>query len=299
MYNKQKRVVRTAKVNCLFESIPLLEGISAENKKGDSIQNRLKSNQVLFIGHGHPMNALFDNHFTRTLHQLGRNMERPQAIMVVSAHWLTRGSFVSVNPKPQTIHDFGPFDDRLFEMRYDAPGHPSLAREAIEYGRSFGLLEDQDMGLDHGAWTVLHHLYPAADIPVFQLSIDYGRSADHHFELAASLRKLRDRGVLILASGNIVHNLRILNWEDIDAPAMDWSHAFDEIVKSRLDTGDFRPLVDYHQFGTLAKLAIPTPDHYFPMIYAIGLANPSDQVRHIFEGFQYGSVSMRCFMITP
>jgi 4,5-DOPA dioxygenase extradiol len=254
---------------------------------------------VLFIGHGHPMNALFDNHFTRMLHQLGRNMERPQAIMVVSAHWLTRGSFVSVNPKPQTIHDFGPFDDRLFEMRYDAPGHPSLAREAIEYGRSFGLLEDQDMGLDHGAWTVLHHLYPAADIPVFQLSIDYGRSADHHFELAASLRKLRDRGVLILASGNIVHNLRILNWEDIDAPAMDWSHAFDEIVKSRLDTGDFRPLVDYHQFGTLAKLAIPTPDHYFPMIYAIGLANPSDQVRHIFEGFQYGSVSMRCFMISP
>ena len=252
---------------------------------------------VLFIGHGHPMNALFDNDFTQTLGLLGRNMERPNAIMVVSAHWLTRGSFVSVSDKPKTIHDFGPFDDRLFQMRYEAPGHPGLARETIEYGRSFGLREDSDMGLDHGAWTVLHHLYPAADVPVFQLSIDYGKPAEYHFELAASLHKLRDRGVLILASGNIVHNLRILNWEDIDAPAMDWSIAFDEVVKSRLEAGDYKPLVDYHQYGTLAKLAIPTPDHYYPMIYAIGLADLSERVTHVYEGFQYGSVSMRCFLI--
>lgn len=254
---------------------------------------------VLFIGHGHPMNALFDNDFTQTLKRLGRSMERPNAIMVVSAHWLTRGSFVSVNPTPQTIHDFGPFDDRLFRMRYDAPGHPLLAQEAMEYGRSFNLREDHDMGLDHGAWTVLHHLYPAADVPVFQLSIDYGMPAAHHFELAASLKKLRDRGVLVLASGNIVHNLRILNWEDINAPAMDWSVAFDEIVKARLDEGDFKPLVEYQQYGSLSKLAIPTPDHYYPMIYALGLADRTERVTHVYEGFQYGSVSMRCFMIAP
>lgn len=253
---------------------------------------------VLFIGHGHPMNALFDNDFTQHLKRLGKTMMRPNAIMVVSAHWLTRGSFVSVNPRPNTIYDFGPFDDRLFQMKYEAPGHPELARAAIEYGQSFGLQEDADMGLDHGAWTVLHHLYPAADVPVFQLSIDYGKPAQHHFELAASLRKLRERGVLILASGNIVHNLRILNWDDINAPAMDWSVAFDEVVKSRLDAGDFKPLVEYQQYGALSKLAIPTPDHYFPMIYAIGLADKSDQIHHVYEGFQYGSVSMRCFLIS-
>jgi 4,5-DOPA dioxygenase extradiol len=252
---------------------------------------------ALFIGHGHPMNALFDNDFTRSLSKIAGSIEKPNAIMVVSAHWETRGTFVSVNPQPKTIHDFGNFDDRLFQIKYEPKGHPEAARDAIASAAGFNIMEDAGMGLDHGAWTVLRHIYPAADIPVFQLSVDYTKPPSYHYELGSALRKLRRKGVLVVGSGNIVHNLGILDWQNINARPFDWALEFDEVVKARLGEKDFQPLVDYRSLGRLAQMAIPTSDHYLPMLYTLGLAEPSESVRYLFEGFQYGSVSMRCFLV--
>jgi len=215
---------------------------------------------VVFIGHGSPMNALWDNPFTRALAGLGRSLPRPNAVLVVSAHWMTRGSYVSVNRSPHTIHDFGGFDDSLFRVRYEPGGHPELAREAIRTS-AHEIREEPRMGLDHGAWTVLRHMWPEADVPVFQLSLDISQPPSHHFSLGTQLRSLRDKGVLILGSGNIVHNLGRLDWQDVDAAPFDWSAEFDGIVKTHLDTRDFEPLVGYTRFGTLARVAIPSNVH--------------------------------------
>lgn len=255
---------------------------------------------LLFIGHGHPMNALFDNDFTKSLAALGQNMAKPNAIMVISAHWETQGTFVSVNASPKTIYDFGHFDDRLFEVKYEPTGHPELAKEAIRTvaGTAFQIQEDQDMGLDHGAWTVLKHIFPKADIPVFQLSIDYTRPPEYHYQLARALKNMREKGVLILSSGNIVHNLGMLNWRDIDAKPHDWAIEFDEMVRERLDERRFEELVQYQKLGTSAALSIPSNDHYLPMLYTLGLTDSKDELSYTFEGFQYGGVGMRCFQIS-
>jgi 4,5-DOPA dioxygenase extradiol len=253
---------------------------------------------LLFIGHGHPMNALFDNNFTQTLTKIGNSIEKPNAIMVVSAHWETNGTFVSVSPHPKTIYDFGGFDRRLFEIKYEPKGHPDLAKSVIETAPTFGIQTDQSMGLDHGAWTVLKYLYPKADIPVFQLSIDYTQPPAHHYKLANALKKMREKGVLIIGSGNIVHNLGILDWNNINAKPFDWAIEFDELVKSKLNKHDFDSLINYQQFGKLAQMAIPSNDHYLPMLYTLGLADKSEQVKYLFEGHQYGSISMRCFQIS-
>jgi 4,5-DOPA dioxygenase extradiol len=257
-----------------------------------------KKMPVLFIGHGHPMNALFDNNFTQKLSVIGKKIEKPNAIMVISAHWETRGTFVSVNNQPKTIYDFGGFDRRLFEIKYEPKGHPALAQEVIALAKDYHVIGDQSMGLDHGAWTILKYLFPNADVPVFQLSIDYTQPADYHFQLANTLKKLREKGVLIIGSGNIVHNLGILDWRNIDAKPQDWAVEFDELVKSRLNKQDFSSLINYEQFGKLAKMAIPTNDHYLPMIYTLGLAEKTETVKYLFEGIQYGSISMRCFEIS-
>ncbi|HND87621.1 MAG TPA: 4,5-DOPA dioxygenase extradiol [Saprospiraceae bacterium] len=252
---------------------------------------------LIFVGHGHPMNALFDNAFTQALGKIGAGIQRPNAIMVVSAHWHTRGTYVSLNPKPKTIYDFGPFDERLFQIRYEPEGHPDLACDVISAAPDYQIKEDPNMGLDHGAWTVLRHIYPKADIPTFQMSIDYSRPPAYHYQLASALRKMRDKGVLVLSSGNIVHNLGILDWENIDAKPFDWALEFDALVKKHLDDRDFAALVNYPQFGKLAQMAIPTNDHYLPMLYTLGLAHPGEQLRYLYEGMQYGSISMRCFQI--
>lgn len=266
------------------------ENLTQDFKKSDQMP-------VLFIGHGHPMNALFDNNFTQTLQKLGQNLPTPQAILVVSAHWETRGTWVSVNPKPQTIYDFGGFDQRLFEIKYEPKGHPTLAQELIKTAEGFEIQAEPRMGLDHGAWTVLKHIFPLANVPVFQLSIDYTQAPEYHFRLGQALQKLRKKGVLILGSGNIVHNLGRLNWQDMDAATFDWAKEFDELVKQKLDNQAFNDLVNYGQWGNLAKLAIPTPDHYLPLLYSLGLADKKESIKYIFEGFQYGSISMRCLLI--
>lgn len=253
---------------------------------------------VLFIGHGHPMNALLDNSFTQKLRTIGASMEKPSAVMMVSAHWETRGTYVSLNSHPGTIYDFGNFDPRLFEIKYAPAGHPALAREVAALGQKYGIATDQTMGLDHGAWTVLKYMFPEADIPVFQLSIDYTQPPAYHFALAAELKKIREKGVLVIGSGNIVHNLGILDWNNIEAKPFDWAVEFDELVKARLSNLDFNSLVHYHQFGTLAKMAVPSNDHYLPMLYSLGLADKNERVSYFYEGIQHGSISMRCFKIS-
>ena len=252
---------------------------------------------VLFLGHGHPMNALLDNDFTQKLGKIGKELETPNAIMVISAHWETKGTYVSVNANPQTIYDFGRFDDRLFNIKYEPQGHAELAQEVIQLGQDFHIQTDHKMGLDHGAWTVLKFLYPEANIPVFQLSMDYTKGPQYHYDLAKALKKLRRKGVLIIGSGNIVHNLRRLNWNDIHAKPFDWAVEFDETVKAHLISGDYNPLVNYQNLGHLAKMAIPSNDHYLPMLYTLGLAEKDDQIEQLYEGIQYGSISMRCFKL--
>jgi 4,5-DOPA dioxygenase extradiol len=250
---------------------------------------------ALFIGHGSPMNALADNDFTRHLASAAERIARPTAVLVVSAHWETRGTYVSVNPKPPTIYDFGGFDERLYQVKYPAEGHPALAREVVATAPLFNISEDHRMGLDHGAWSVLRHLYPDADVPVFQLSIDYTQPPAYHYELGRALRKMREKGVLVLGSGNIVHNLGVLNWS-ANAPAYDWATTFDELVKARLDARDDQALVQYQQLGSEARLAIPTTDHYLPMLYVLGLAEPREPITYLHEGIEHGSISMRCFL---
>jgi 4,5-DOPA dioxygenase extradiol len=281
-------------------TIPLI-GISMKlqdlKKWSDGFQKSEKM-PALFIGHGHPMNALMDNSFTQKLQAIGASMEKPAAIMVVSAHWETRGTFVSVNANPHTIYDFGRFDNRLFNIKYEPQGHPVLANEVTQLGQDYHIKTDHSMGLDHGAWTVLKYLYPKADVPVFQLSIDYTKPATYHFELANALRALRRKGVLVIGSGNIVHNLRILDWHNANAKPFDWAVEFDEKVKEKLANRNFLDLVNYQNFGTLGKMAIPSNDHYLPMVYTLGLAEEGEHVEQLYEGIQYGSISMRCFKIS-
>ncbi len=241
---------------------------------------------VLFIGH--------DNTFTRSLRELGQRTERPRAVLVVSAHWLTPGrTAVSTHPKPPTIHDFGGFPDELYRVTYPAPGQPELARAAAAQVKSLRVHEDHEMGLDHGAWSILHHLWPKADLPVFQLSIDYARPPAFHYDLGRELRGLRDRGVLVIGSGNLVHNLRRLDGDEGAAP-YEWAQAFDAWARERLAQRDDAALVAYDRQPS-ARLAVPTNDHYLPMLYVLGLLEEREPIRFTHESFQHGSISMRCF----
>lgn len=253
---------------------------------------------AIFIGHGNPMNALADNSFTDSLHALGKSIERPKAILVISAHWLTMNkTYVSVNPAPNTIYDFGGFPKELYEVKYEPKGAPEVAREVIKEVKSIGIIEEHKMGLDHGAWSVLRHIYPEADIPTFQMSIDFSKPPQFHFELAKELQNLRNKGVLILASGNIVHNLRQINWNGDSSKPFDWALEFDTIVKNKLDNRQLASLADFKSFGTLGQMAHPSYDHYLPMLYTAGLVNKDEAIKYTFEGFDMGSISMRCFQV--
>lgn len=276
-------------------SVPVMK-LSAFSDVTGSLPSTKKM-PVLFLGHGHPMNAIADNSFTQRLTKLGNTLQRPTAILILSAHWETRGTYVSTNPTPKAIYDFGDFDDRLFQVKYAPKGHPSLAKEVPKLLTSTTVKEHPTMGLDHGAWTVLKFLYPKADIPVFQMSIDYRQSMTTHFELGKQLAALRKKGVLIIGSGNIVHNLGQLDWRNINAKPHDWNVEFDKKVKGLLEKREFTTLVNYQKLGTSARLSIPTTDHYIPMIYTLGLATKEDKIQQLFEGYQYAGISMRCFQI--
>lgn len=250
---------------------------------------------AIFIGHGTPMNAISDNKFTQSLTSLGKELTRPNAIAVISAHWLTDKTVVSVSPSPKTIYDFDGFPEALYKVKYEPKGHPELAKEVKNLASKIPVHEDNGMGLDHGAWTVLKHIYPKADIPVFQISIDFYKPPQFHYDLGQLLKKLREKGVLIMGSGNIVHNLGTIKPQ---GAAYDWAIEFDAIVKDHLDKGDFNSLVNYQKFGKAAQMSIPTHDHYTPMLYVLGLANKNEKIKYFHEGLELGSISMRSFMIS-
>ena len=247
---------------------------------------------VLFIGHGSPMNGIEDNVFSQEWAAVARDMPQPKAVIVVSAHWFTRGTFVTAMDFPKTIHDFGGFPQALFDVDYPAPGDPILAAEtvALVKGSQVGL--DHDWGLDHGAWTVIRHMYPLADIPVLQLSMDYTKSASGHYELAKELYGLRKKGVLIMGSGNMVHNLRIMDWGMINGGGYDWALDINEQFKSLILANHHDDLIHYERLGQSAKLAIPTPEHYLPLLYTLGLKGDNEPVTLFNDKAVAGSLTM-------
>jgi len=248
---------------------------------------------VLFLGHGSPMNAIEDNEFHRTWQELGERLPRPRAVLCVSAHWETRGVFVTGAAEPETIHDFYGFPQPLFDVRYPAPGSPELAARVIDV-LSPGVKDDPGRGLDHGAWSVLRAMYPDADVPVVQLSLDTARRAAFHYDLAGRLAPLRDEGVLILGSGNLVHNLRRFQFRNL-APE-DWAIRFDGEVRRLLEARDHAPLIDYTSLGSDAQLAIPTPEHYLPLVYAAALHREDEDLAFV-NGVVQSSISMTSVVI--
>lgn len=252
---------------------------------------------ALFIGHGSPMNAIEENAFTQSLHKLGKDLEVPKAIMVISAHWQTRGTYVHTTQLPKTIHDFGGFPQALFDVQYPAKGSPEFAEMVGKHITSTKVMHDNDWGLDHGAWAVLKQMYPNANIPVFQMSLDFTQGPAYHYKLAKELDALRSKGLLILGSGNIVHNLGVLDWNNPNGKGYDWAIEFDEKVKTNLISHHHAPLIDYNQLGKAAQLSVPTNEHYLPMLYAAALQQKNEALKFIYEEMQMGSISMRCFMI--
>lgn len=247
---------------------------------------------VLFIGHGSPMNGIEDNEFSSKWADIGRTMPVPKAVLVVSAHWFTRGTGVTAMNFPKTIHDFGGFPQALFDVEYAAPGSPVLAAETASLIKSADVVLDHDWGLDHGAWTVLKHMFPEANIPVLQLSMDYTKDPRAHYELAAELYQLRKKGVLIMGSGNMVHNLRMVSWDMMDGGGYDWAMEINDKFKELIMNNDHRPLMDYKNLGRAAMLAIPTPEHYLPLLYTLGLKNDKEEVSLFNDKAVGGSLTM-------
>jgi 4,5-DOPA dioxygenase extradiol len=248
---------------------------------------------VLFVGHGSPMNAIENNAFTQTLRELSARLPKPTAVCVISAHWVTSGSHVLASPHPQTIHDFYGFPRALYEVEYPAPGAPA---EAGKLAENPVIVPDEKWGLDHGSWSVLRHMYPAADIPAFQLSLDERRTPKEHLELGREIKQLRQRGVLILGSGNLVHNLRQIDWSDPHG-AFDWAREFDSRVKDSVDAHDASALADPAKWGErLLATAHPTLEHYLPLLYCMGSTDAKDSISYPYEGFDFGSISMRAIL---
>ncbi len=253
---------------------------------------------VLFVGHGSPMNAITDNEFRRSWQALGAEFghtwPRPQLVLCVSAHWITRGWHLTGMARPKTIHDFGGFPQALFDQQYPAPGAPAVARQiAAGIAEPRLGLDEEEWGYDHGAWSVLQPMFPAADIPVIQLSMDYHRPPAEHFALGRQLRALRERGVLVVGSGNIVHNLRATRREASATQAYDWAFEFDAAIRDTIAKGALGELADFRKLGPVAQLAHPTHDHYLPLLHAAGAVHEGEKMRFLTERFQSASISMR------
>ena len=249
---------------------------------------------VLFIGHGSPMNAIEDNIFSKRWQQMGKEIPTPKVVVVVSAHWLTKGTMVTAMPNPKTIHDFGGFPQALFDVQYPAPGSPELATEIQKLITNPAVELDHDWGLDHGTWSVVKHMYPDADIPVLQLSIDYYKPAAYHYELAKQLLALRKKGVLIIGSGNMVHNLRMVAWDKLNEPeyGFDWALEMNDVFKNKISNGFHKELIQYEKLHKAATLAIPTPDHYYPLLYILALQTDNDKVEFFNDKAVGGSLTM-------
>lgn len=252
---------------------------------------------ALFVGHGSPMNAIEDNEYVRAWKALGPTLPRPRAILMISAHWYTDGLGVHVGSRPRTIHDFWGFPEALSALKYPAPGSPDAAKEAVGALRPREVAEDNDWGLDHGAWVPLLHLFPKADVPVFQLSIDATKPPEYHLEIGRALGALRERGILLMGSGNIVHNLGKISWEN-GAPPKKWAEEFDAFVARSIERGEERALIPYHNLGEAAAFSIPTPDHYLPLLSVLGARAKDDRASFPVTGIVHGSVSMRAVLLS-
>lgn len=252
---------------------------------------------ALFIGHGSPMNAIERNDFTKTLQNLGQKLTRPKAILCISAHWITKGTFVDVSPNPKMIYDMYGFPKELYEIKYPVRGSPYFANEITKLVTTTTIRKNTDWGLDHGTWSVLKHLFPKADVPTFQLSINYNQSMQYHFDLARQLKALRKKGVLIVGSGNLTHNLSIVDLTDINAKPADWAVDFDSKIKQHIDNRNYKGIINYQKIGNPAKLAVPEPSHYIPLIYTLALQDKEDEISYFYDKFHYGTLSMRCVKV--
>jgi 4,5-DOPA dioxygenase extradiol len=252
---------------------------------------------ALFIGHGSPMNAIEENEFTKTLLRLGAELPKPKAVLVISAHWLTRGTFVNASPKPKMIFDMYGFPDELYRVEYPAPGSPEFANEVRNIIKNVDVQTDYEWGFDHGNWSILKWLFPNADVPVFQMSIDYHKPMKYHYELAQELKSLRQNGVLIIGSGNLTHNLRIVHFENKNNQPDNWAFEFDSKMKSFLDEKNHNSIIEYDKLGAASRLAVPEPSHFIPLIYSIGLQDDEEKISYFYDKFEYGTLSMRSFVI--
>ena len=251
---------------------------------------------AIFAGHGSPMYAIEPNRHTAVWSALGKSLKRPDAILVISAHWVTRGTWVTAMAKPSTIHDFGGFPQALFEVQYPAPGSPALADRVQELLKVPVVLEENEWGIDHGAWSVLKYMYPEANVPVVQLSLDGSMSARQHYELAKQLSPLRDENILILSSGNVVHNLRTIHWQE-GAEPYPWATKFNDFFVSEIRANRHDALIDWEQFGDAAHLSIPTAEHYWPALYTLALQQEGEQATIYTNGIEMSSIGMLGFSI--
>jgi 4,5-DOPA dioxygenase extradiol len=251
---------------------------------------------VLFVGHGNPMYAIEQNDFSNTWQSIGKSLVKPKAILVISAHWETEGTLVTAMEKPKTIHDFGGFPKALFDVEYPAPGSPALAKEVKETIKKTSVELDHQWGLDHGTWSVVKHMYPNADVPVIQLSMDYRKDALWHYELAKELAVLRQKGILIVGSGNMVHNLRRADFNV--SKGFDWAIEANEKMKKLISENDHKALVNYSSLGKEVQLAIPSPEHYLPLLYALGLKSEKEKISFFNDKTELGAISMTSVKIS-
>lgn len=254
---------------------------------------------VLFLGHGSPMNAIEENEFVKGLRKIAKEIPTPKAIICISAHWETNGTLVTAMENPRTIHDFGGFPRELYEVQYPAKGNPNLANEVKNSVKSINVELDNNWGLDHGSWSVVKHLYPNAEIPVIQLSLNYNKTSQQHYELAKELAVFRQKGILIVGSGNMVHNLGMVAWDKINLPeyGYDWANEANERMKQYMKNHDHESLINYKKLGTAFTNAIPSPDHYLPLLYSLALQEKNDQISIFNDKVIGGSLSMASIII--
>lgn len=274
-------------------TLPLMTSLSHLEKLHHTLNNSDKM-PLLFLGHGSPMNGIEDNEFVQGFKQQAQELETPQAIVVISAHWETKGTQVTAMEQPRTIHDFGGFPKELYAVQYPAPGHPALAQEIASLVQPTHTVDlDHQWGLDHGSWTVVKHLFPKADVPVLQLSLDYTKTPAQHYQLAQQLQQLRRKGVLIVGSGNLVHNLRRVAWDKINENyAYDWAEEASNKMRTWLLEDNHQALIDFKKQGTAFNLAIPTPEHYLPLLYILGLKEEKDNIHLFNDKALAGSLTM-------
>ena len=282
----------------LLPFVSNIMNIKELHKFSQSLENTERM-PVLFVGHGNPMNAIEDNIFAKGWAELGKSLPKPTAILCISAHWETKGTFVTAMEKPKTIHDFGGFPQALFDAQYPAPGSKWLADETKSAVQKTIIGLDENWGLDHGCWSVLLKMFPNADIPVIEMSLDYSQPPQYHYELGKQLSVLRNKGVLILGSGNMVHNLGKIVWrQDMTEPyGLDWAIEANDLFKKHINEGNHQALIDYAKLGKSVQLAVPTPEHYLPMLYALSLKNEDEKVSYFHDIAVAGSLTMTSFSI--